>query len=263
MAGLTHSGRGLLFGSPGLRTPTIRGARVAAQAGVPAAPSMTGSQLPARAAGDHLYAFYGDCNYGTADAGQAVTGWTKVAWQDDTFDYAGLYHRVATNDAGDNFVYPRPGGGGSTLRMVAIYMIAVPPFGASTLTQDGFLFNEQGSGDSGPLTTSAEVVTAPAAGYDLVVAMSTVGLGGSIPGHFFPTNPTTPSGAFTLMAGSLDHDSYDVSGPEAEHDDVVACTFMRAVAAGTLGYATSQVSMTPPSAGGFFGFWMFRIVLTP
>lgn len=257
MAGLTHAGRGVLFGTPGLRTPTIRNARVAANAHHAANAIMSGSQLPTRVAGDHLFAFFYDAT-SHADAGQALAGWSKVEFFDNGPAVAGVYHRVATNDASDDFVYPRVAPlTGEPARVAVIYMISVPPFGASTFTYTDSLANQQPSTSTSTLTSSVQAVTAPASGYDLIVLLSIFESFTTL-GHFYAPDPTDPPGAFTLVAGSVDRDSY-LTG---EQSDNVGVAYIRAVSAGALGITSSSVA-GPGVAGGTLQIATYRIVMTP
>lgn len=265
MAGLTHSGRGLLFGSPGLRPPVVREGRIAAQPGNSGTASMTGAQLPARVAGDHLFVFFGDsANLSGSDA--AVTGWTKLEFDDLGPAVGGVYHRIATNDASDNFVCSRFAGAGGTY-LVALYMLAVPPFGGSTFTTSIPQFAEQSASNTSPLADAVQPITAPATGFDLVVAVSMFHAYASFGGIFLIGDPTTPPGAFTLVPNSLDRDSYLVSGGSPEHNDVVGSAWIRSVAAGAFGYSSTSATVTTiggvAPGGDYMGIFSFRMILSP
>lgn len=260
MAGLTHSGRGLLFGTPGLRTPTVREGRIAAQGTGFSALGMSGSELPTRHVGDHLFAVVA-AETTAGDGSGAVAGWTQLEFDDIGPALAGLYHRVATNDAGDNFSYARtqaPIPGDINTVQNAVYMISVPPFGAITYTTSVPQRTVDGSAGASPTVGYIQPITAPAAGYDVVIALTTVWKGAGAGAPFMAKDPGVPPGTFLLVPNSLDRDSY---APLPEQADCVGATFMRACPAGSLGASSS----TEPAIGTNHvnAVWTYRFTMTP
>lgn len=203
---------------------------------------------PARAIGDDLYALAADESTSTA---MTATGWTRL--EDTPSIYGGnggasMFRRVATNDANDNLVL----GASSNPRWA--YMIDAATLATTRTVGEaaGGLF-VKGAGSTSS-TPSIPAITAPADGYEVMMAGVYIQAGGGTPDVDVPTVPAVAG--WGALANSHVR--------QTANRNLECQSFVRPIGSGagtgTIGPTFTAISGN--SGLNFFGV-AFRLILTP